>query len=149
MKNIFAKTRSQKLNRLNTLRDRFDRDVPESAFRYDRYVSQYSAEKKCGTICCIAGWLPLVFPKVFKWLQVGREFIVKIHHMPTVGFPKQIQRFFGIDNNIYGYLFQGKALVNLEGRTLYPAVRNMRHFTKNAATRRIDNVIELIQSGTI
>ena len=148
IRSLFVTTRSAKLQRLTILRNRFAKDVPDDGFRYDRYVSHYSAKDKCGTVCCIAGWLPMIFPKVFKWLQVGGYFIVKIHRMSTNNYHSQIRRFFGMNKNTYAYIFEGKAL-ELDGRTMYPAVRNMRKVTKLAAIKRIDNVIELVNEGAL
>lgn len=149
IKNLFINTKRAKIQRLTFLRDSFLRDVPEEKFRYDRYVSQYKKKDKCGTICCIVGWLPMIFPSVFKWLQLGTQIIVKMHRMPSDGFRGQIRRFFGINKNVYGYLFEGMALTNSDGLQLLPAVRNMRTVSKATAVKRMNRAIELIEAGII
>jgi hypothetical protein len=148
IRSLFVTTRAAKLQRLTVLRDRFA-FVPEEQFRYDLYVSRYDAKDKCGTICCIAGWLPAIFPTVFKWLQVGTGFIVKIHGWPTKSFTSQIRRFFGLNKNTYSYLFEGKALMSREGKVLRPAVKNIRSTSKLVALGRIDQVIQLIEDEVI
>lgn len=32
-------------------------------------VKQFDTINHCGTVCCMAGWLPYTYPKKFKWVQ--------------------------------------------------------------------------------
>ena len=35
--------------------------------KMDVVVSEWDAQHKCGTVCCMAGWLPVTYPDRFEW----------------------------------------------------------------------------------
>lgn len=149
LKDMFISTKRAKIQRLTLLRDRFVENIPDAQFKYDKYVTKYDAKHGCGTICCIVGWLPEIFPTIFKWAQVGVNYVVKIRQAPNYDFHRHVQRFFGINANVYGYIFEGRELIDKEGRVLQPAVVNMRKVSKKVAVRRMNRAIELIQSDIL
>jgi hypothetical protein len=40
--------------------------LDESQFDYGDFVSK-TDDNGCGTVCCVAGWFPAIFPNDFKW----------------------------------------------------------------------------------
>ena len=43
----------------------FLRQLPRKKFDFDKWVAE--KENECGTVCCAAGWLPVIDPKNWKW----------------------------------------------------------------------------------
>lgn len=44
----------------------FMRNLPAEKFKIDSVVLEIN-KNQCGTVCCVEGWLPAVFPGSFKW----------------------------------------------------------------------------------
>lgn len=48
--------------------DKFKKNIKPKQFAFSQYVSEFDYENICGTVCCIAGWFPKLFPNSgFKW----------------------------------------------------------------------------------
>lgn len=140
-----AKNQKQALLRLETLRTRASNEIPADRFRMDRYVSKFDRKHNCGFICCLVGWLPALFPDAFKWINVAGNFVVKLLGAPSFDFKAQVQNYFGITENAFNYMFAGRALYDVDGKQLFPAVANMRNVSLDQALRRVDNVIRLMR----
>ncbi len=140
-----AKSKKQALLRLETLRERAGKEIPANGFRMDRYVSKFDRKHNCGFICCLVGWLPALFPDAFKWINVAGNFVVKLLGAPSFDFKAQVQNYFGITENAFNYMFAGRALYDVDGKQLFPAVVNMRNVSIDQALRRVDNVIRLMR----
>lgn len=46
-------------------------------FNMGRYVTVWDAEHRCGTCCCIEGWLPVIIPNKAEWSSDGTTVQVK------------------------------------------------------------------------
>jgi hypothetical protein len=40
---------------------------PGKRFDFSSYVSEWDDQHKCGTICCMVGWIPAIRPDLAKW----------------------------------------------------------------------------------
>lgn len=48
--------------------------LKESEFDYSYLVSEFDEEKKCGTVCCVAGWYPKWYPESgFRWVVTNKN----------------------------------------------------------------------------
>lgn len=71
--------------------------LKSSQFNYRAFVQEFDEKNKCGTVCCVAGWFPAIFPKNFKW--VNRNSMNSVDE-------KRI-KFLGIDDKLNWALFYG------------------------------------------
>lgn len=144
-----ANTKKQTIARLSLFASLVTANVPNEGFRMDRYVTKYDAKHGCGFICCLVGWLPAIFPKFFRWSQVGSGWIAKLRNFPTFDPKGQVMRFFGISSELFDHLFAGTELRNEEGRIILAAVPDMRTITRDQAVARMNKAIRLMELGKI
>lgn len=145
MKNI---TKAKTIARLETLRDRVKKEVPDEKFRMDRYVSRYDQKHNCGFVCCLAGWLPALFPTSFKWFRDATGYTVRLIG-GTFDLTKAVKNFFGIGDNLFDFIFAGRALYDNQGEELLPAVASMRAVTRDQAIFRLNRAIWLVRAGVV
>ncbi len=50
---------------------KFLRKLPPEKFNYNQIVTNWDSKRNCGTVCCAAGWCPVLFPKNFIWVHRG------------------------------------------------------------------------------
>jgi len=144
-----AKTKKQTIARLTLFSELVKSNVPNEGFRMDRYVSKYDAKLKCGFVCCLVGWLPAIFPKFFRWSQVGPSWMTKLHDFPTFDPKSQVMRFFGISAEVFDHLFAGTELRNEQGRVIAAAVPDMRTIKRDSALYRVNRVVRMMEEGRI
>lgn len=147
MIHLFRPRKKTAIARLKEMRDRFDSTIPKRRFNMSRYVTKYNAQMNCGYICCLVGWLPAIFPAIFRWSMEATGWTVRARYM-SFDTQRHVERFFRINSEVFSSLFAGKELV-VDGRVLIPAVVDMRSVSKGQALRRVDIAIRLMEKGRI
>ena len=142
------RTKAKTLSLLEELRDRAKKDIPNEQFRMDRYVSRFDQKHGCGFICCLAGWLPALFPTSFKWFEDATGYTVRLIG-GTFDLTKAVKTFFGIGDNLFHFIFSGRALHDNNGVELLPAVENMKAVTRDQAVLRLNRAIVLVRAGVV
>lgn len=49
--------------KLKLIIDRFKAHIAPNQFKFSDYVTEYDRINNCGSVCCIVGWFPKLFPK--------------------------------------------------------------------------------------
>ena len=84
--------------------------LDEQQFNYEVYVTDFDKETNCGTVCCVGGWFPRIFPEDFQWIgSLGKDRLyVKGNREDFDQTVKEsIQEFLEISEFIYQALFHG------------------------------------------
>lgn len=55
-------------------------------FDFSDYVKQWDKVHKCGTVCCMEGWLPAIFPDKVHW----SEYLVRINGEERSFYPSRV-----------------------------------------------------------
>lgn len=42
-------------------------NTPGNGFYFGEYAKKWDFEHECGTVCCMEGWLPTIYPKLITW----------------------------------------------------------------------------------
>lgn len=141
-------TKAKTISRLQALSARAKKGIPKERFKMDRYVTRFDQRHNCGLICCLAGWLPALFPTSFKWFRDATGWTVRLLG-GTFDMTGAVKRFFGIDDNIFRFIFLGRAMYDNQGYELLPAVESLRTVTRDEALRRLDRAITMIDKGIV
>ncbi len=149
IRTVKATTKKQTIARLTLFSELVKANVPKERFRMDRYILKYDNKNKCGYICCLVGWLPGIFPKFFRWIRVGSNWMAKLHNASTFDPKSQVMKFFGISSEMFDHLFAGSELRNDEGRVILAAVPNMRTISLDKALGRLNKVVRLMEEGRL
>ena len=89
----------------------------EDEFEYDQFVTDFNTDDNCGTVCCVAGWLPKWFSKDFKWIRQEDFTNGKFDYFPELrnsgcNLPStQLEVFFGLEEGYISTLFYGSPLI--------------------------------------
>lgn len=95
------------LNRLNKM-DRVMSKLSDKQFTYKAYIKDRDEgklsldEHKCGTAACAVGWMPYIFPSVFKKTK---------NNLLNIPMKEHVENFFGISMLEYEDVFEGKGLL--------------------------------------
>lgn len=84
--------------------------IYESQFNYQVYVTAFDECTDCGTVCCVGGWFPKIFPEDFEWvlsLAKNRLYVEMIGQPFSDSTSDSIQEFLEISQFIYEALFCG------------------------------------------
>lgn len=117
--------------------------IKEDEFDYSEWVSK--SERRCGTVCCIAGWYPKFFPAHFAW----KEYENYLYPFGRSGHIGEIHgaliEFHGFRYRAINCLFIGSELVS----------GDVRIFNQIASDSKIEIVkqrfirfLELLETGT-
>lgn len=68
---------------------------PGKGFNFKTYVHKWDKDNRCGTVCCMEGWLPSLYPKQTKWVEdqyTNGDFFHKVVSIPNgvCFFPKDL-----------------------------------------------------------
>lgn len=140
----FCKGKHQTLARLRFLLSQVEK-LTDEQFDYSRYVAKYNHKDECIESGCAVGWLPAFLPAVFTHKLVGTSFTVKMKNKPNADTQRQVERFFGITKDEYGYLFAGRDLTNAGGKTILRGVKDMKNVSKASFIKRLRNILTLIE----
>lgn len=106
-------TKELKIERINGLLDMIQALKP-TEFSYDYFVSEFNQENNCGTVCCLAGWMPKFFPEshlIWKYSEYWESYTLRVNL--TTG-PSEIRvigalrAWFGLPMDIIGFIFFGR-----------------------------------------
>ena len=133
-------------NRLTQLVKKMS-SVEEQQFDYSTYVKTFNRKHNCATIACLAGWLPAVFPKEFKWVnQMGSYYPYAINNFVYKDVERDIRKFFFLNKELYDTIFVGKGLT-VNGYVLMKPTKKLSSVTLKTALKRIDKVVELSKTS--
>lgn len=51
------------LSEIKEFREAFNKIKPDQ-FYFGNFVNEYSADRTCGTVCCLWGWIPQIAPEI-------------------------------------------------------------------------------------
>lgn len=58
--------RNLTIHRLTRLANYID-NLDKTQFYFGAFIEKFDENNSCGTMCCAAGWLPILYPNAFKW----------------------------------------------------------------------------------
>jgi hypothetical protein len=125
------------------------KELREEQFDYSQYISEFDIENKCGTVCCVAGWLPIWFPKDFKFgktLCCGDVVFIPEPKQPYIGdIQVYLSEYYEIDNKIIRMLFYGENVT----KNVEVILENDLNNTLPNVIKIWEKVIELIENEVI
>lgn len=101
----------QKVNKnLKIILDKFKQEVSKDQFRFSHMVTEFDTENNCGTICCIVGWFPKLFPNSgFIWVKDGNSIYHTIQTLNGGSIKGNLMDLIGTSSScLINYLFYGK-----------------------------------------
>jgi hypothetical protein len=94
--------------------------LESSQFRYNEFVTKFNTERTCGTVCCVAGWYPIWFPKVnLTYNDIGIVSITRYKHIGTI-----LGKYHGLNANLIDVLFYGHTLFIGEDCIVFNTLNN-------------------------
>lgn len=70
--------------------------LPNRKFNIYDWVRQKNRTGDCGSVCCAIGWLPVVFPRQWKYRQECGSLIPQHHNPVSRGPCEDAVQFFGV-----------------------------------------------------
>lgn len=93
-------------------------------FDYSEFVrkGEIYNNKPCGTVCCVAGWYPLYFPKAnLQWKAMEDRVELREEYMGRRTIKNRLIKYHGLHEDIISFLFWGTTL-RIDGNTLNGAI---------------------------
>jgi hypothetical protein len=90
----------------------FLKGLKPEQFRYDDIVAEYDKSNNCGTVCCVLGWFPAIFPTNYSW--ANSEFGDWMRVVNTVFPTEMLESFLDIPSTHETALFYGGTKCQLE-----------------------------------
>lgn len=88
----------------------FLKTLDKDKFSFHKVVDKY--ENGCGTVCCVVGWFPKIFPDLVEWTATPSKFndVLMYYIKPKninkeLNFDEIASPILNIDDGICGYLF--------------------------------------------
>lgn len=94
---------------LQIILDKFKEMIKPEEFDFGSFVEKFDYNNNCGTVCCVAGWFPRMFPNSgFVWQKLHR-FAGSFHFDHPIGDNEEVlMRLIGTtDQALIDYLFFG------------------------------------------
>lgn len=80
--------------------------LPTAQFNFDLYVTNLDEQNHCNSICYIAGWYPIWFPKVnLTYNDIGIVSITRCKRIDVI-----LGKYHGLNANLIDVLFYGHTL---------------------------------------
>lgn len=141
------------LQRLKATIDKME-TLSESQFNYLNIVTKFDFQENCGTVCCVAGWYPVWFPKEGFQYEIiysdsdiaGFDIVQVVDGIPYSGGGQiDLCEYHGLSLSIIQTLFYGETLL-AENEVL---VENDIENNLDTVIRVFKRVYELLEKGTI
>lgn len=116
-------------------------------FDFGDVISKWDREKKCGSVCCVIGWVPAIFPRLVKWsgsLETSSQFKIKGKRGPQ-SYGEVGSFLFGIDSFTADTLFNPSAL-----HRVHASLRNKGNVeTPKQVAKMLEKFLKLVDKGEI
>lgn len=92
------------VEKLELILSEFKEQISPEQFGFKRFVTEWDEENNCGTVCCIAGWFPKLFPNSgFYWEKDDQN----LHTETGLSVERHLIELLGLTTEEIDYLFYG------------------------------------------